>query len=259
MFAFMILTDTHIHLYSEDYEKDRDELIENAFQQNIERFFLPAIDSETTEAMYELEARYPENVFLMMGLHPTHVQENYEEELIHVEEQFERRRFYAVGEIGIDLHWDKSTLAIQQEAFRRQIKLAKKYKLPIVIHCRKAFDEIFDILEEEKSDDLFGIFHCFTGNLEQAKRALSYNLKLGIGGVVTFKNGKIDKFLNEIPLKEIVLETDGPYLSPTPFRGRRNEPEYLIKVAEKLAEIYEKPLAEIAEITTQNSKDIFGI
>lgn len=255
----MILTDTHIHLYSEDYEKDRDELIENAFQQNIERFFLPAIDSETTEAMYELEARYPENVFLMMGLHPTHVQENYEEELIHVEEQFERRRFYAVGEIGIDLHWDKSSLAIQQEAFRRQIKLAKKYKLPIVIHCRKAFDEIFDILEEEKSDDLFGIFHCFTGNLEQAKRALSYNLKLGIGGVVTFKNGKIDKFLNEIPLKEIVLETDGPYLSPTPFRGRRNEPEYLIKVAEKLAEIYEKPLAEIAEITTQNSKDIFGI
>ena len=209
--------------------------------------------------MYELEARYPENVFLMMGLHPTHVQENYEEELIHVEEQFERRRFYAVGEIGIDLHWDKSTLAIQQEAFRRQIKLAKKYKLPIVIHCRKAFDEIFDILEEEKSDDLFGIFHCFTGNLEQAKRALSYNLKLGIGGVVTFKNGKIDKFLNEIPLKEIVLETDGPYLSPTPFRGKRNEPEYLIKVAEKLAEIYEKPLAEIAEITTQNSKDIFGI
>lgn len=255
----MILTDTHIHLYSEDYEKDRDELIENAFQQNIERFFLPAIDSETTEAMYELEARYPENVFLMMGLHPTHVQENYEEELIHVEEQFERRRFYAVGEIGIDLHWDKSTLAIQQEAFRRQIKLAKKYKLPIVIHCRKAFDEIFDILEEEKSDDLFGIFHCFTGNLEQAKRALSYNLKLGIGGVVTFKNGKIDKFLNEIPLKEIVLETDGPYLSPTPFRGKRNEPEYLIKVAEKLAEIYEKPLTEIAEITTQNSKDIFGI
>jgi len=255
----MILTDTHIHLYSEDYEKDRDEIIENAFQQNIERFFLPAIDSETTEAMYELEARYPENVFLMMGLHPTHVQENYEEELIHVEEQFERRRFYAVGEIGIDLHWDKSTLAIQQEAFRRQIKLAKKYKLPIVIHCRKAFDEIFDILEEEKSDDLFGIFHCFTGNLEQAKKALSYNLKLGIGGVVTFKNGKIDKFLNEIPLKEIVLETDGPYLSPTPFRGKRNEPEYLIKVAEKLAEIYEKPLAEIAEITTQNSKDIFGI
>ena len=255
----MILTDTHIHLYSEDYEDDRDELIENAFKQNIERFFLPAIDSETTQAMYDLEARYPENVFLMMGLHPTHVQENFEDELKHVEEQFGQRRFYAVGEIGIDLHWDKSTLEIQQEAFRRQIKLAKKHKLPIVIHCRKAFDEIFEILEEEKSDDLFGIFHCFTGNLEQAKRALSYNLKLGIGGVVTFKNGKIDKFLNEIPLKEIVLETDGPYLSPSPFRGKRNQPEYLLKVAEKIAEIYQKPLAEIAEITTQNSKDIFGI
>ncbi len=157
------------------------------------------------------------------------------------------------------MHWDKSTLEIQQEAFRKQIKLAKKHKLPIVIHCRKAFDEIFEILEEEKSDDLFGIFHCFTGNLEQAKRALSYNLKLGIGGVVTFKNGKIDKFLNEIPLKEIVLETDGPYLSPSPFRGKRNQPEYLLKVAEKVAEIYQKPLAEIADITTQNSKDIFGI
>ena len=255
----MILTDTHIHLYSEDYEDDRDELIENAFNQNIERFFLPAIDSETTRAMYELEARYPENVFLMMGLHPTHVKENFEEELKHVEEQIGQRRFYAVGEIGIDLHWDKSTLEIQQEAFRKQIKLAKKHKLPIVIHCRKAFDEIFEILEEEKSDDLFGIFHCFTGNLEQAKRALSYNLKLGIGGVLTFKNGKIDKFLNEIPLKEIVLETDGPYLSPSPFRGKRNQPEYLLKVAEKVAEIYQKPLAEIADITTQNSKDIFGI
>lgn len=255
----MILTDTHIHLYSDDYDKDRDELIENAFQQNIERFFLPAIDSETTEAMYNLEARYPDNVFLMMGLHPTHVQENFEDELKHVEEQFEERRFYAVGEIGIDLHWDKSTLGIQQEAFRRQIKLAKKYKLPIVIHCRKAFDEVFEVLEEEKSDDLFGIFHCFTGNLEQAKRALVYNLKLGIGGVVTFKNGKIDKFINEIPLSEILLETDGPYLSPSPFRGKRNEPEYLLKVAEKLAEIYEKPLEEIAKITTQNSKDIFGI
>jgi len=255
----MILTDTHIHLYSEDYEDDRDELIENAFNQNIERFFLPAIDSETTRAMYELEARYPENVFLMMGLHPTHVKENFEEELKHVEEQIGQRRFYAVGEIGIDLHWDKSTLEIQQEAFRKQIKLAKKHKLPIVIHCRKAFDEIFEILEEEKSDDLFGIFHCFTGNLEQAKRALSYNLKLGIGGVVTFKNGKIDKFLNEIPLKEIVLEIDGRYLSPSPFRGKRNQPEYLLKVAEKVAEVYQKPLAEIADITTQNSKDIFGI
>ncbi|WP_289022498.1 TatD family hydrolase [uncultured Salegentibacter sp.] len=255
----MILTDTHIHLYSEVYEDDRDQLIENAFKQHIERFFLPAIDSETTQAMYDLEARYPEHVFLMMGLHPTHVQENFEDELKHVEEQFGQRRFYAVGEIGIDLHWDKSTLAIQQEAFRRQIRLAKKHKLPVVIHCRKAFNEVFEVLEEEKSDDLFGIFHCFTGNLDQAKRALSYNLKLGIGGVVTFKNGGINKFLDQVPLKDIVLETDGPYLAPSPFRGKRNEPEYLLKVAEKIADIYQKPLAEIAQITTQNSKDIFGI
>jgi len=255
----MIITDTHIHLYSEDYDKDREELIENAFQQKVQRFFLPAIDSETTQAMYALQAKYPENVFLMTGLHPTHVKKNFEAELKHVATQFEQRKFYAVGEIGIDLYWDKSNLEDQQEAFRWQIKLAKKHKLPIVIHCRAAFDEVFEILEEEKDEDLFGIFHCFTGNLEQAKRALSYNLKLGIGGVVTFKNGGIDKFLNEITLKNIVLETDGPYLSPAPYRGKRNKPEYIVKVAEKLAEIYRKTLGEIAEITTQNSKDIFRI
>lgn len=260
----MTITDTHIHLYSEDYDEDREELIANAFQQKIKRFFLPAIDSQTTRAMYNLQAKYPENVFLMMGLHPTHVKDNsesggYEEELAHVARQFEKKKFYAVGEIGIDLYWDKSTLKIQQEAFRWQIKLAKKYKLPIVIHCRAAFDEVFEVLEEEKDENLFGIFHCFTGNLAQAKQALSYNLKLGIGGVVTFKNGKIDKFLNEIPLEDIVLETDGPYLSPAPYRGKRNKPEYVIKVAEKLAEIYGKTLSEIAEITTQNSKDIFKI
>ncbi len=257
----MILTDTHIHLYSEDYNEDRESLIQEAFQKNIKRFFLPAIDSNHVPAMYDLKEKHPENVFLMAGLHPTHVKGNYQEELEKVEKQLAEadQKFYAVGEIGIDLYWDKSTLGIQQEAFRRQIQLAKKHQLPIVIHCRNAFDEVFEVLESEKSESLFGIFHCFTGSFEQAKQALSYNMKLGIGGVVTFKNGKIDKFLDQIPLEEIVMETDGPYLSPAPFRGKRNKPEYLMKVAEKISVIYEKDIEEIAAVTTRNSKDIFGI
>lgn len=254
----MILTDTHTHLYSEAFEEDREDLISKAIAAGIKRFFIPAIDSGYTKAMYDLEKVYPENVFLMMGLHPTHVNENFEEELAHIGEQFKKREFYAVGEIGIDLHWDKSTLKIQQEAFRRQIQLAKKHKLPIVIHCREAFDEVFEVLESEKGDDLFGIFHCFTGTIEQAHRALSYNMKLGIGGVVTFKNGKIDKFLNKIPIQDVVLETDAPYLAPSPFRGKRNEPVLLMEIAEKIAEIYNLELKEVAEITTVNSKVIFG-
>ena len=255
----MIITDTHTHLYVEAFSEDRDEVIQRAIDNNISRFFIPAIDSTYTEEMLQLEAQYPNNVWLMMGLHPTHVKENYKEELSHVEMMLERRSFVALGEIGIDLYWDKSTLKIQQEAFRYQIQLAKKYKLPIVIHSRESFDEIFEVLEEEKGDDLFGIFHCFTGTLEQAHRAISYNMKLGIGGVVTFKNGKIDKFLEQIDLKHLVLETDSPYLAPTPYRGKRNESSYILMVLEKLSYIYGVSMEEIANITTANSKEIFKI
>lgn len=258
-FCIMVITDTHTHLYSESFDEDRHIMIARAKDANIKRFFIPAIDSSYTESMYKLEADFPDEVFLMMGLHPTSVKENYKEELAHVEAQFKKRSFYAVGEIGIDLYWDKSTLPIQIEAFKHQINLAKKYKLPIVIHCREAFDEIFQVLEEEKSDDLFGIFHCFTGTIEQAKQAISYNMKLGIGGVVTFKNGKIDQFINQIDLKHIVLETDSPYLAPKPYRGKRNESSYIIKVVEKLSELYGISEEEIAKITTENSKAIFGI
>lgn len=255
----MIITDTHTHLYSEAFDKDRDEVIQRAIKANITRFFIPAIDSTYTEAMFKLESDYPDNVFLMMGLHPTHVKENYISELNHVKKALSKRRFYAVGEIGIDLYWDTSTLGIQQDAFRIQIQLAKQYNLPIVIHCRDSFDEIFEILEEEKDDALFGIFHCFTGTLEQAYQAISYNMKLGIGGVSTFKNGKIDQFLNQIDLKHIILETDSPYLAPKPYRGKRNESSYIIKVLEKLSDIYEISEDKIAEITTQNSIDIFKV
>ncbi len=255
----MIITDTHTHLYSEAFNEDRKEMIERALDLKVRRFFIPAIDSSYTKAMFQLEKDFPENVFLMMGLHPTSVKENYKTELEHVKQLLLERSFIAIGEIGIDLYWDKSTLAIQQEAFRTQIKLAKQFKLPIVIHCRESFNEIFEILEEEKSDNLFGIFHCFTGTLEQAHKAISYNMKLGIGGVVTFKNGKIDKFLNKIDLKHIVLETDSPYLSPTPYRGKRNESSYILKVLEKVSELYELLQEEIAEITTSNSKDVFKV
>ena len=255
----MIITDTHTHLYSEAFDDDRIEMMQRTLDANVSRLFIPAIDSTYTASMLQLEKDYPKNIFLMMGLHPTHVKENYKEELAHVEEMLDKHKFYAVGEIGIDLYWDKSTLPIQQNAFRHQIKLAKQYKLPIVIHCREAFDEIFDILEEEKSDDLFGIFHCFTGTLEQAHQAISYNMKLGIGGVATFKNGKIDQFLNEIELKHIVLETDSPYLAPKPFRGKRNESSYILKVVEKLSEIYNTSEEKIADITTTNSKAVFGV
>lgn len=254
-----MLTDTHTHLYSDAFDEDREQTISRALKLGIERFFLPAIDSETTEAMYDLEEKYPKNIFLMMGLHPVSVKENYEQELQHVEKELAKRKFYAIGEIGIDLHWDKSTLEIQQDAFRRQIHLAKKYKLPIVIHCRNAFDEVFEILEEEKGEELFGIFHCFTGTKTQALQAISYHMKLGIGGVVTFKNGKIDAFLNEIDLKNIVLETDSPYLAPVPFRGKRNESGYLLQIAEKLSDIYQLPLEEIAKQTTLNSEEVFGV
>ena len=255
----MKLIDTHTHLYSDAFEEDRKEMIERAIENGVDKFYIPAIDSETTQAMYDLEKIFPDRMCLMMGLHPTSVKENYEEELKHVEEELTKRKFYAIGEIGIDLYWDQSTLKIQQDAFRRQIQLAKKYELPIVIHCRNAFDEVFEILEEEKNDDLFGIFHCFTGTLAQAQQALSYNMKLGIGGVVTFKNGKIDQFLNEIELKHIVLETDSPYLAPKPFRGKRNESAYVSKVAEKLAEVYETSVEEIAAITTQNALEVFNV
>ena len=255
----MTITDTHTHLYSKQFDEDRQSMMLRALDHGVSRFFIPAIDSSYTESMLRLENDYPKNVFLMMGLHPTSVKENYLEELTLVKDWIEKRSFYAVGEIGIDLYWDTSFLQQQQDAFKTQIKWAKEKNLPIVIHCRNSFDEIFEILEEEKDDKLFGIFHCFTGSLDQAQRAISYNMKLGIGGVVTFKNGGIDKFLHEIPINNIVLETDSPYLAPVPFRGKRNESSYIVKVLDKLVDIYKLTPEEVALITTENSIEIFGI
>lgn len=254
-----MITDTHTHLYSEQFDEDRDTMIKRAKDIGVSRFFIPAIDSTYTDRMMDLEKRYPNDVFLMMGLHPTSVGENYLDELALVRDWIDKRNFFAIGEIGIDLYWDKTFLPQQQAAFKTQIQWAKEKELPIVIHCREAFDEIFEVLETEKGDDLYGIFHCFTGTLEQAHKAISYNMKLGIGGVATFKNGKIDQFLNQIDLKHIVLETDAPYLAPTPYRGKRNESSYIVQVVNKLVDIYELTFNEISEITTQNSKEIFKI
>src|SRR5690606_9706924 len=252
-----MLIDTHTHLYSEEFDMDRDEMIQRAKESGIGRFYIPAIDSTYTERMLDLEKKYPEEMHLMMGLHPTSVKpESYEFELEEVKKWLDKRNFSAVGEIGIDLYWDKTTLEIQQIAFKKQINWAKEKGLPIVIHCREAFDEIFEILEEENDDRLFGIFHCFTGTKEQAERAIGFNMKLGIGGVVTFKNGKIDQFLSEIPIEHIVLETDSPYLAPVPFRGKRNESAYLQNVVEKLVDVYQISEKEIAQLTTRNALSV---
>ena len=256
-FCRMKMIDTHTHLYVEAFDKDRDAAIAQAMALGVAEFYLPAIDSTYTQRMLDLEQAYPEQIRLMIGLHPTHVKENVAEELAHVKEQLDQHHYYAVGEIGIDLYWDKTFIKEQQEAFDLQIKWAKKKKLPIVIHCRDAFEEVFEVLEENKGDDLFGIFHCFTGTLADAQRALGYNLKLGIGGVVTFKNGKIDQFLNEIPLSELVLETDAPYLAPVPHRGKRNESAYLKLVADKLSDLYAMPIEQIATQTTKNAQSVF--
>ena len=253
-----MLIDTHAHLYSEEFKEDLPQVIERAKKLGVNKFLLPAIDSCQTKNMFELKKNYSKEMFLMAGLHPTYVQpETMEQELALVKSQLELAEIIAVGEIGIDLYWEKKYLKEQQHAFKTQIQWAKEKNLPIAIHCRESFDEIFEILEEEKSPTLSGVFHCFTGNEEQANKAISYNLKLGIGGVVTFKNGKIDQFLHNISLEHILLETDSPYLSPTPHRGKRNEPSYLTYVVEKLCSIYKKTPQEIAAITSKNAEEVF--
>ena len=253
------MIDTHTHLYSEQFDEDRKEVIERAVNKGISKFYLPAIDSETHEKMLDLETAYTGKMFAMMGLHPSSVKpETWENELKIVENYLNQRSFVAIGEIGIDLYWDKSTLDIQVKAFELQIDWAIERDLPIVIHTRESFDEVFEVLERKKHPKLRGIFHCFSGNLEQAKHAIGLNFILGIGGVVTFKNGKIDQFLHEIPLEKIVLETDSPYLAPVPHRGKRNESSFLELIAGTLVDIYGVDFAEIDRITTENAEKLFG-
>jgi len=253
------IIDTHTHLYSNQFKLDVDDVIAKAKENGVKKFIFPAIDSSHYDSMHALKKKYSDDIYLMSGLHPTDVKKNYKDELDFVVNSLKSHNYVAIGEIGIDLYWDKTYLKEQQDAFRFQIKLAVKNDLPIVIHCRESFDEIFEILEEQNCDKLRGVFHCFTGNIDQANKAIGLGFLLGIGGVVTFKNGGIDKFINQIDLKHIVLETDSPYLAPVPFRGKRNESSYIIYVLEKLSELYQLPREKIASITTNNAEKMFSL
>lgn len=263
-----MFTDTHSHLYLAEFDSDRNLLIKHAFEKNIQRFFLPNIDSSSVESMLTLARAYPGKLFPMVGLHPCSVKENFEHELIIMDCYLSEKReiFYGIGEIGIDLFWDKTYLNQQETAFRKQVDLAIEHNLPIVIHSRNSTEEIYNILVDIRNQKPFtgknikGIFHCFSGTMEQAQKIIEFgNFKLGIGGVVTFKNSGLDKIVHQIDLKHIVLETDAPYLAPVPYRGKRNEPVYLIEIAKKIAEIKNVPLEQVEEITTSNSKEVFGI
>jgi len=255
----MLLTDTHTHQYYETDPDKRRELMQRCFDNGVGRLFLPNVDSTSIEKVFALADAYPENCFPMLGLHPCDVKENWREELEIIHDTIPQRKIYAIGEIGIDLYWDKTTLDIQVQAFKIQIGWAKELKLPIVIHCRNSYDEVFEVLQQEYDENLRGILHCFTGTLEQANKLIGMGFYLGIGGVVTYKNSGLDKVVEQIDLNHIVLETDSPYLAPAPFRGKPNESSYLIYIAQKVADLHQVSIEKVAEITTGTSKAIFGI
>lgn len=256
----MIFTDTHSHQYHNKFREDRNETIQRAIDNGVTRIFLPNIDLDSIPQMKSLVKQFPNNCFPTMGLHPTDIKKDYLEVLEKIKSELGSQKYYAVGEIGIDLYWDKSTLDIQIDAFKTQIQWAKDKSLPIIIHARDSFDEIFEVLDEVNDEQLFGIFHCFVGNESQANRIIDYGgFKLGIGGVVTFKNSGLAASIQNIDLKHIVLETDAPFLTPAPHRGKRNESSYIPLIADKLATIYRVRIEEIAKITTANSVDVFGI
>lgn len=255
----MLLTDTHTHLYYETEEEKQALLFQRCFENNVKRLFLPNVDVSSIAKIDDLVHKYPDHCFAMSGLHPCDVKEGYTGVLEEIYKSIAGRKIYAIGEIGIDLYWDKSTLEIQQAAFREQIKWAKAMNLPIVIHCREAFAEVFEILEQEKGAQLRGILHCFTGNLEQARKTIELGFYLGIGGVVTYKKAGLDEVLSHISLEHLVLETDSPYLAPVPFRGKPNESSYLVHIAQKVADIYHISIEEVAEVTTANSVKIFNV
>jgi TatD DNase family protein len=255
----MLLTDTHTHQYYETDPVKREELMQRCLDNGIERLFLPNVDSSSIELVMSQVKAFPKNCFAMLGLHPCDVKANWQEELGIINTAIPQQKIYAIGEIGIDLYWDKTFLAEQIEAFKIQINWAKKLKLPIVIHCRDAFKEVYAVLLEEQDEDLRGIFHCFTGTLEQAQKIIDLGFYLGIGGVITYKNSGLDKVVQQIDLKHMVLETDSPYLTPVPYRGKRNESSYLIYVAQKVADLHQTSLETVAAVTTENSKIVFGV
>ncbi|HWZ15550.1 MAG TPA: TatD family hydrolase [Mucilaginibacter sp.] len=255
----MVLTDTHTHLYYETDDIKRAELIARCKENGVTRLFLPNVDASSLPLVSSLVRSFPNMCFPMLGLHPCSVKADWQAELATVKADIGNHKAVAIGEIGIDLYWDKTLLKEQTEAFRQQIAWAKALKLPIVIHCRDAFNEVFEVLESENDEYLRGIFHCFTGTLEQANKVTDLGFYLGIGGVVTYKNAGLDKIVTEIGLEHIVLETDSPYLTPVPHRGKPNESSYLLYVAQKVAELHQTDLETVANVTTENSKRVFGV
>ncbi len=255
----MILIDTHTHLYLDAFDNDRSQVIQNAIEKGVEYMFLPNINSESINGMLAIEEQYPKNCFAMMGLHPTDVKEDFKNELEIIENWLEKRKFIAIGEIGIDLYWDKTFKKEQITTFKIQIELAKKYHLPIVIHSRDSMQEILTVLKSINTDNLSGVFHCFNGTIDEAKEVIDMGFMLGIGGVVTFKNSGLDKIVSAIGLQHLLLETDAPFLTPVPYRGKRNESAYTYYIAHKIAEIKQLTFEEVAQVTTENAKHLFNI
>lgn len=251
-----MFVDTHAHLYVKEFREDLDLVIQNARNRSVDHIFLPNIDGESIDVMHEVEKKYP-FCHAMMGLHPCDVREGFEQELAKVRQWLEKRPYAAVGEIGIDLYWDKTFAAEQESAFRKQIEWALEFNLPIVIHSRESQDLTIQVVSEYAREGFTGIFHCFTGSEEQAQKIIDLNFYLGIGGVLTYKNAGLDKVLSSVPLERLVLETDSPYLSPVPNRGKRNEPAFLRDVAQKLAVVKDTTVEEIGRITTENAKKVF--
>lgn len=254
-----MLTDTHAHLYEKSFTDDFEQVLARAGERGVERIFLPNVDAGTAPGLVALCKRYPGRLYGMMGLHPCSVKENYRDELAEIFAWFEKETFYAVGEIGIDLYWDKTFLAEQTDAFAFQLRKSVEYRLPVAIHCREAFDPIFEVVSSPEFREVRGIFHCFSGNAEQAARLTDLGYYLGIGGVCTFKNGGLDLALKDVPLEKMVLETDAPYLAPVPYRGKRNESAYLHEIAQRLADIKQTSLETVARVTTENANRIFGV
>lgn len=253
----MRFTDTHAHIYSDKYQSDRQDVIQSALDQGVHRIYMPNVDIDTIEPMLDAESKNPGICIPMMGLHPCDVKEDFEKQLFVMEEWIAKRQFAGIGETGLDLYWDKTFFQQQKEALRIQIQWAKQKQWPIILHCRESMDETIAIIREEKDENLFGIFHCFTGSADQAREIMELGFYLGIGGVSTYKNGGLDLVLPEVGKEKIVLETDGPYLAPVPHRGKRNSPVYIPLVAQRVADIFEISLAEISEITEKNVQTIF--
>ncbi len=255
----MIFTDTHTHLYLEEFDQDRREVMEKASGAGVKYMMLPNIDSTSISTMLALADEFPGNCFPMMGLHPTSVKENFRDELAIVEEQLQERKFYGIGECGIDLYWDKTFAKEQEYVFRHHIELALSYNLPLIVHIRESFNEVIRILRDVNKPDLRGIFHCFSGSPEQAKQATGLGFSLGLGGVITFKNNKMQETLKHVDMKYLVLETDAPFLAPMPYRGKRNDPSYIPLIAEKVAEIKGISVEEVARNTTENARELFRL